>query len=360
MPLVAHNKLPTFARLKKFGLEIMDVDAAVHQDIRELHIGLLNMMPDAALTATEHQFINLVGNCNKIAQFYVYPFSLPELNRGARAAAHIREHYFDFEQLREQGLDALIITGANVANPSLQKEPFWSPLMEVVDWAEHNVTSILCSCLATHAVVRHHHGIERQPLPGKRWGVYSHRVTWPEHPLVRDINTRFDAPHSRFNDVSREQLEAAGLVVLADSAEAGVHLAVSPDLFRIVYFQGHPEYDAHSLLKEYRREVVRYLDGELDRPPPFPEHYFNTNARELARSFLRNVETSADPGALADEFPEAELQALVDNTWRDTGKAIVNNWLGLVYRLTSLDRRFPFMEGVDPQDPLRMRFVDHL
>jgi homoserine O-succinyltransferase len=354
MPLVAHNKLPTFDRLKYFGLEILGLDEAVHQDIRELHIGLLNMMPDAALTATEHQFINLVGNCNKIAQFFVYPFSLPELNRGPEAEAHIREHYFDFAELKEAGLDALIITGANVANPSLDQEPFWEPLMEVVDWAEHNVTSILCSCLATHAVVKHHHGIERQPLPQKRWGVYGHRVTWPEHPLVRDINTRFDAPHSRHNDVSREQLEEAGLVVLADSPEAGVHLAVSPDLFRIIYFQGHPEYDAHSLLKEYKREVIRYLNGELDEAPPFPERYFSINARNLAAEFLAAAARSRHPSAMAKEFPEDELNALVDNTWRDTGKAIVNNWLGLVYRLTSLDRREPFMEGVNPADPLGM------
>ena len=168
MPLVAHNDLPTFARLRQFGLEIESLDAAVHQDIRELHIGLLNMMPDAALAATEYQFINLVGNCNKIAQFYVYPFSLPELERGAEARQHIDKHYFDFAGLQSDGLDALIITGANVANPTLDQEPFWEPLMKVVQWAEHNVSSILCSCLATHAVVKHHHAIERRRMPSKR------------------------------------------------------------------------------------------------------------------------------------------------------------------------------------------------
>lgn len=352
MPLVAHNALPTFRRLEHFGLEIMGQDAALQQDIRELHIGLLNMMPDAALTATEMQFINLIGNCNKIAQFYVYPFSLPELDRGEQAQAHIDKHYADFEMLRDQGLDALIITGANVVNPSLDQEPFWEPLIEVVEWAENNVTSILCSCLATHALVKHHHGIERQPLEDKRWGVYSHRVTWPNHPLVRDINTRFDAPHSRWNDVARDDLEDAGLVVLADSEQAGVHLAVSPDLFRIVYFQGHPEYDAFSLLKEYKREVIRYLDGALVEPPPFPQHYFSHNAKILALEFLRSVRGSRNPAAHVADFPEEALLSLVDNTWRDTGKAIVNNWLGLVYRLTNLDRKQPFMDGLDPNNPL--------
>ena len=166
MPLVAHNDLPTFARLRQFGLEILPLDEAVHQDIRELHIGLLNMMPDAALAATEHQFINLVGNCNKIAQFYVYPFSLSALDRERDAREHIDRYYFDFRDLQAAGLDALIITGANVANPTLDQEPFWAPLMEVVQWAEHHTTSILCSCLATHALLKHHHGIERQLDPG--------------------------------------------------------------------------------------------------------------------------------------------------------------------------------------------------
>ncbi len=354
MPLVAHNDLPTFSRLRHYGLEIESLDAAIHQDIRELHIGFLNMMPDAALTATEHQFFNLVGNCNKIAQFYLYPFSLAELNRGEQAREHIASHYFDFEQLKSDGLDALIITGANVANPSLDQEPFWEPLMEIIDWAEHNVTSILCSCLATHALVKHHHGIERQRMPRKRWGVYSHRITAPAHPLVRDINTRFDAPHSRYNDVSREQFEAAGLMVLADSEEAGVHLAVSPDLFRIVYFQGHPEYDAHSLLKEYRREVYRHLDGERDMPP-FPERYFSARGMRIAERYLEQVEAAARSGRRRPEFPEEELRPVVDNTWRDTGKAIVNNWLGLVYRLTNLDRKVPFMPGIDPDDPLGLK-----
>jgi homoserine O-succinyltransferase len=354
MPLVAHNDLPTFSRLRHFGLEILNIGDALHQDIRELHIGFLNMMPDAALKATEHQFINLVGNCNKIAQFYVYPFSIPELDRGEAAQEHIRKYYFDFQDLKTRGLDALIITGANVINPSLDQELFWDPLMEVVQWAEHNVASIFCSCLATHALVKHHHGIERRHLPEKRWGVYSHKVNWPEHPLVRDINTRFDAPHSRFNTVDKALLENAGLRVLAESEQADVHLAVSPDLFRIVYFQGHPEYDASSLLKEYKREVFRFLHGELEIPPPYPEHYLSPGAMSIAERFIEEALLAKKEGADLPPFPEAEILPLVDNTWRDTGKAIVNNWLGLVYRLTNLDRKMQFMEGVDPQDPLQL------
>ncbi len=354
MPLVAHNKLPTFSRLQERGQEVLSLERAQHQDIRELHIGLLNMMPDAALTATEAQFMGLVGACEQIAQFFVYPFSLAKLNRGLRAAEHINQYYYDFADLADRGLDALIITGANVSNPSLDQEPFWEPLIEVVRWAEDNVASILCSCLATHALVKHRYGIDRQRLPRKQWGVYSHRISLPAHPLMRGINTRFDAPHSRYNEITRSQLDEAGLIVLVESPEAGVHLAVSPDQVPMVYFQGHPEYDSNSLLKEYKREVFRYLSDERQSAPRYPEHYFSDEAIEIAAMYIERAEKAKSNGIAPPEFPEKDLESLVDNTWGDTGKAIVNNWLGLVCQLTSLDRKSQFMPGVDPDDPLQL------
>jgi homoserine O-succinyltransferase len=353
MPLVEHLELPTFSRLREQGHEVLPLDRAVHQDIRELHIGFLNMMPDAALEATERQFIRLVGNCNRIAQFYVYPFSLPGLPRSEETLEYIERYYCNFDDLREQGLDALIITGANVANPHLEQEPFWEPLMEVVRWADRNVSSTLCSCLATHALLKHLYGIERQPLPQKRWGVYSHRISQPGHPLLRGINTRFDVPHSRYNEISRQQLEGAGLTVLVESEAGGVHMAVSPDQLRMIYFQGHPEYDINSLLKEYKREVIRYAAGDLGAPPPFPEYYFSAEAARLAEEFVeQSVKEKAGEEYLSVAF-ERELDTLLDNTWGDTAKAVVNNWLGLVYQVTNLDRTRQFMEGVDPDDPLQ-------
>ncbi len=321
MPLVAHNKLPTFQRLRDRGQDVLSVERARHQDIRELHIGLLNMMPDAALAATEYQFMRLVGACNQIVQFYIYPFAIPEQDRGPEALEHIKQHYFEFADLREQGLDALIITGANVANPSLDEEPFWDPLIEIVHWANENVASVLCSCLATHALVKFNHGIERQPLQAKQWGVYSHKINAPEHPLTWEINTRFDAPHSRYNEVSKQQFEQAGLKVLVDSEDAGVHLAVSPDQFRIIYFQGHPEYDAISLLKEYKREVLRYINDSRDDAPPFPENYFSEEADEIASQFLAAAWSAKESGDAMPQFPDVKQ----------------------------------FMLGVNPEDPLGLK-----
>jgi homoserine O-succinyltransferase len=352
MPIVEHTKLPTFNSLRQRGQEVLTLDRALSQDIRELHIGLLNMMPDAALQVTEQQFMRLIGSCNQIAQFYVHPFSLPGLSRSPDTQAYIERYYRPFEELREEGLDALIITGANVANPTLEAEHFWEPLTQVIEWSQDNVTSVLCSCLATHALVKHLYGQERQPLPQKRWGVYPHRITQPAHPLLRDINTRFDVPHSRHNEISREQFERAGLTVLIESREAGVHMAVSHDQFRYVFFQGHPEYDTNSLLKEYKREVNRFLNGERDLPP-YPVNYFSPEAAALADTYLEEVFRArrfSSNGHLP--FPEEQMLPHIDNTWGDTSKALFNNWLGLVYQLTHVNRRILFVEGIDPDNPL--------
>ncbi|RME59035.1 MAG: homoserine O-succinyltransferase, partial [Caldilineae bacterium] len=345
-------------RLRERGQEVLPLEHALRQDIRELHIGLLNMMPDKALRVTEQQFMRLVGSCNQIAQFFVHPFSVPGLPRSPETQAYI-DHYYDrFEDLQEEGLDALIITGANVANPTLEQEPFWEPLNEVITWATENVTSVLCSCLATHALVKYFYGIERQRLPQKRWGVYSHRVTQPFHPLLADINTRFDVPHSRYNEIFREQFIAAGLTILVESPEAGVHMAVSPDQFRIIYMQGHPEYNTNSLLKEYKREVIRYMQGEREDYPPHPENYFGPEATAIADVYRDAVILARRRGTMPPPFPETAILHNVDNTWGDTAKAIFNNWLGLVYRLTDLDRRKPFQAGVNPLDPLNLKGVN--
>lgn len=355
MPLVAHTDLPTFRRLHDEGLEVLSVERARHQDIREMHIGLLNMMPDAALEATERQFFRLVGAANPIVQFHLHPFTIEGLPRGLEAQAHIDRYYESFGQLKRDGLDGLIVSGANVSHPHLQEEDFWRPLTEVFDWARENVTSTLCSCLATHALIQYGYGIERTHLGVKRWGVYSHHVVEQRHPLVATVNTRFDVPHSRFNEIFREDMERVGLKVLVESGEAGVHLAVSPDLLRVVFFQGHPEYDTISLLKEYKREVLRHYHGEREDYPPFPEHYFNLDVGELLNEYGQYLRSARRDGLPAPIFPEHAVVKHLDNTWRDTAKALFNNWLGLIYQVTDQDRRKPFMDHIDPENPLGLK-----
>lgn len=338
MPLVAHTSLPSFDDLRKNGEDVLTLESALQQDIRELHIGFLNMMPDTALRATERQFLRLVGSCNQIAQFFVYPFTVPGLPRSDETQKHIAQYYTTFEQIQKMGLDALIITGANVANPTLEEEPFWAPLMDVVEWAQSHVVSILCSCLSTHALVKKLYHIDRQLMPQKLWGVYPHRVVQKQHPLLRGINTRFDVPHSRHNTLSCEALETAGVSVLIQSETGEMHMAVSSDQFSIVYFQGHPEYDWNSLLKEYKREVNRYIQGERADYPPHPENYFSAEIATLADGYQQAVLEAQQQGTPVPPFPEEDIEPHLDNTWGDTGKAIFNNWLGLVYQKADYSR----------------------
>ena len=351
MPLVAHTELPSFDRLRQRGQEVLTLSRATSQDIRELHIGLLNMMPDAALEITERQFMRLVGNSNQIAQFYVHVFSLPGLERSRETNDYIDQYYSTFESVKEEGLDALIITGANVSNPSLDQEAFWNPLTEVIEWARENVTSTLCSCLSTHALMNYFYRIERVKRPDKKWGVFEHRVTQPQHPLLREINTRFDVPHSRWNSVTREHFENAGLTVLIQSFDGEVHMAVSPDQLRMVYFQGHPEYDINSLLKEYKRDLNGYFNGQ-NAQPAYPENYFPLEAREMAERYVRDAQLALENGADLPGFPEDRFLPWLDNTWGDTARAIFNNWLGSVYQVTNVIRHLPFDDAIDPDDPL--------
>lgn len=344
MPLIAHNDMPSFIKLSHEGATVLTPERAQAQDIREMHIGLLNMMPDAALEATERQFFRLIGDSNKIAQFYVHPFTLPEIERGAEAKAHIERYYESFEQIKKNGLDALIITGANVSAPDLEDCDFWQPLQEVMAWAWDNVTSTMTACLATHAVMQFKYGQKRQSLPHKHTGIFKSRVRARSHPLVQSMNTVFDVPHSRHNNISWEQFELAGMRILVNSFEGGVHLATSADGFRLVCFQGHQEYDTVSLLKEYRRDLALHFKGELEGGmPPRPAHYFSSEALELIEQYLR------DPSA---PFPEDDIAGHIENTWRDSARAIIGNWIGQVYQTTNMDRRKHFMNGINPDNPL--------
>lgn len=348
MPLIAYNNLPTYDKLRSEGRLVLDQDRASIQDIREMHVGLLNMMPDAALRATESQFFRLVGESNQIAQFYMHPFTLPQIKRTAETQAYINEFYESFDDLKAQGLDALIITGANVADPQLENNAFWEPLQEVMQWSWQNVTSTLTACLATHAVMQFKYNERRVPLSQKRFGVYKSRVRDRSHPIVQGMNTVFDVPHSRHNDVSWEQFERAGMRILVNSHAGGVHLATSPDGFRIVCMQGHQEYDTVSLLKEYRRDYEMFLRGQREGAPYLPYHYFPTEALELLQKYYAEAQ---ELGAEA-EFPEDAIKPLVENTWRDSGRSIIANWIGKVYQTTHVDRSKQFMDGIDPNNPL--------
>ncbi|MGN7501655.1 MAG: homoserine O-succinyltransferase MetA [Alphaproteobacteria bacterium] len=348
MPLVAYKNIPSFTRLQQDGHLILSEDRALRQDYRGLHIGLLNMMPDAALEVTERQFFRLIGRSDRIMQFYMHPFSIPGIERSSEAQSYIDQYYESFEDIKKIGLDALIITGANVASADLKESGFFEPFQDVLDWAFKNVTSVLCSCISTHAAMLALYNESRTPLTQKLFGVYEHRVNDALKPLTRGINTCFHAPHSRHNMIAREQFINNNMLVLAESQDAGVHLASSADGLRLVCFQGHPEYDRVSLLKEFKRDMNGYLNKALDTRPALPQNHINA---AYADKFLALVDRIYQTGDLS-LFNEDLIQQYIDNTWQDTARSIIQNWVGAVYQVTGFDRHQPFMDKIDPENPL--------
>lgn len=285
----------------------------------KLHIGLLNMMADGALRATERQFQGLLGpGCE------LHPFSFPEIPRGTAGRSYVSANYADFAAVAARGLDALIITGANIATPDLSLQPFWDPLQQVMAWARDNVRSTLCSCLATHAVLEARYGQQRRRMPAKLWGVYDHRISEDEHPLVRGLGASVPVPHSRHNEITPQQFEAAGLTVLLQGDQGGVHLAAGDGL---VLLQGHPEYDDVSLLKEYRRETERWFAGDREDYPPLLTGTLDAAGRTVCREHDQEVRSSRAAGTPPPEFPEAALVARVRGGWHAPAAAVMTNWI---------------------------------
>jgi homoserine O-succinyltransferase len=325
MALVEHSGLPAFGTLRTEGVPMVSPSELSRSGLPGVSVGLLNLMPDAALRATDRQFIRLVAAGADEADIWVYPFTVAAEHRGEEARQHVADHYADFDELRGRGLDALVVTGANPAQDDLEREPFWGGLSEVLDWASTSTRSILCSCLATHAVLQKYRSTRRTRLPRKRWGVYTHQVL-KEHPLLEGLDGEVEAPHSHWYDVTRAEMESAGLTVVLESEVAGVHMAVDDEDF-YVFFQGHPEYDLISLLKEYRRELGRYWRGERDDYPPVPENYFDESALATLEAYRPVLEASRAAGTLPPRLVEADLIPAQGHVWNEQGKVIYRNWL---------------------------------
>jgi homoserine O-succinyltransferase len=321
MALVVDSELPALATMRDEGVVSTTPDRAGPG----VRIGLLNLMPDAALRATDRQFIRLLSAAAGDVDIWVRPFTVAAEQRGEEARRHVASHFKTFEEVSHEGLDALIVTGANPAQDDLEREAFWDGLGEVLDWATAETASILCSCLATHAVLQKYRGMRRSRLPEKRWGVYDHYVL-KDHPLLDGLTGPVEAPHSHWYDVTREEFETVGLTVVLESEEAGVHMAVDDDDF-YVFFQGHPEYDKISLLKEYRRELARFWRGEREDYPPVPEHYFDEQALRTLAGYRPVLERARETSELPPRLVEADLLPTRSHTWNDAGKVIYRNWV---------------------------------
>ena len=311
------------------GLEFRENSA------RCIEIGLLNNMPDSALQSTERQFLTLLDSAadNVVVRLSLY--ALPDVPRSESGRAHIDSIYSDFDRLLDRRLDGLIITGTEPRSADLRDEPYWGSLTRAIDWAENNTNSTVLSCLAAHAAVLHLDGITRKRLDDKRFGLFECSPV-ADHHLTTQLPSPVRMPHSRWNDLPEQSLKDCGYEVLTRSTEAGADAFVKERRNLMVFFQGHPEYEANTLLLEYRRDVGRYLKGQRETYPAMPNCYFDSNTLQALSAFQSRAISNRGEHLLS-ELPISSAEASLAPVWRPAAVRMYRGWLA--YLCADKERR---------------------
>jgi homoserine O-succinyltransferase len=288
-------------------------------------------MPDSALKSTECQFRSLLAaGAGDRLRIRIHCLAMREVTRSEEMLAYMRgQHYADVSGVAQMKLDALIVTGTEPRAGSLRDEAYWASLTRLADWTERSAISTIWSCLAAHAVVLHFDQVERRAVGFKRVGVFECESEF-DHPLLRGLAPNMRIPHSRYNEVHEADLSRAGYRVLTRSPQAGVDMFVKDwgnCLF--VFFQGHPEYQATTLLREYRRDILRFLRGECDEYPAVPLNYLSPALESALNRFEARAKAKRTP-ELAFEMPEMGEGACAPASWRNSAVVIYRNWLNHV------------------------------
>ncbi len=273
MPIKIPDNLPAVEILSSENIFVMTEDRAVHQDIRPLKMAILNLMPTKIVTET--QLLRLIGNTPlQIDVVFLYPKTHVSKNTPLE---HLDTFYRTFDEIKDNKFDGLIITGAPVENLEFEEVNYWEELKSIMEWSIHNVYSTLHICWGAQAGLYYHFGIPKYPLSEKMFGVFKHVVKKKNVMLLRGFDDEFYAPHSRYTEVRREDIEKVReLDILSESDEAGIYLLKTKG-GRQVFVTGHSEYDQFTLKSEYERDILKgldikvpknyFLDGDPDKTP---------------------------------------------------------------------------------------------
>ncbi len=267
MPLNISDNLPAVRILENENIFVMKETRAVHQDIRPLQILIFNLMP--VKITTETQILRLLSNTPLQVEITLI-YTRMHLSKNT-PKEHLDAFYKTFDDISGHKFDGLIITGAPIEHLAFEDVDYWEEMVRIMKWADHHVTSTLYICWAAQAGLYHHYGIPKHMMKEKMFGVFSHRIYNRTNFLTRGFDDEFLAPHSRYTEVRREDIEkVSDLEILADSEEAGIYLVASKDLRR-VFVTGHSEYDPITLKSEYDRDVSKGIDIAI------PRNYFLNN-----------------------------------------------------------------------------------
>ena len=300
MPIRIPDLLPATETLENENIFVMTEHRAMAQDIRPLKVLLLNLMPTKIVTET--QILRKLSNTPLQIEIEL----LRTISHEAKNVSeqHLETFYTDFAAVKNNHYDGMIITGAPVEKLDFEEVDYWDELCEIMTWSQTHVHSTFHICWGAQAGIFFHYGVPKRELAQKRLGVFEHNVIKPNSPLMRGFDDTFMAPHSRYTEVSAQDIaENPQLEILAQSKVAGVYLAKSVDSRNFFVF-GHPEYDADTLKNEYLRDAASGVNTAL------PENYFPHN----------------DPS----QQPHA--------TWRAHAQLLYTNWLNYyVYQTTPYD-----------------------
>ena len=300
MPIKIPNELPAYRTLTEENIFVMTETRAMTQDIRPLHIAIVNLMPTKI--DTETQLLRLLGNTSLQVETDLIRMESHESRNTSQE--HLATFYKTFPEIRSRNYDGMIITGAPVEHLPYEEVEYWRDLCDIMEWSKTHVHSTFHICWAAQAALYYHFGIQKVPLEKKLFGVFPHRAERKNYILLRGFDDVFMAPHSRHTTVRREDLDACPtLKILASSEEAGVYAAAT-DNGRQIFVMGHSEYDPLTLEREYLR------DKNAGLPIQVPANYYP------------NDDDTQEP--------------LV--TWRSHANLLYANWLNyMVYQSTPYD-----------------------
>ena len=300
MPIKIPDDLPARRTLEEEGVLVIGEHDAIRQDIRPLRIALLNLMPEKI--KTEAQIARLVGATPLQVEMTLLTTTSYTPTNTPRE--HMLAFYEPWEKVRDQKFDGLIVTGAPVEEIEFEAVYYWEELTQILDWADTNVHGSLCICWGGQAALYHYHGVPKHPLPQKLSGVYPHRVTRRNAPILRGFNDTIQVPVSRYTEVRRRDVEKRNdLEILLESDDAGICL-IQDHARNAIYMFNHLEYDSRTLSDEYNRDLkARPHDVQI------PENYF--------------------PGDNPAKTPH--------NVWRAHGHLLFSNWINETYQQVPFD-----------------------
>ncbi|MBQ8965156.1 homoserine O-succinyltransferase [Ruminococcus sp.] len=296
MPLRLKETLPVIEKLKKENIFAMTEERAKHQDIRELKIAVLNLMPDKE--NTEQQLLRLLSNSP--LQIEVTFIRLVTHRYKNTSMTYLMKNYQPFYQIEHKYFDGLIITGAPVEKLEYEDVDYWGEYTSILEWSRIHVTSVLHLCWAAQAGLYYHYGVPKFNYEKKLSGIYEHTVTDTTHELLRGFDKNFYAPHSRYTGISADEIaKVPELTVLAESDITGPYIIT--DGGSNIFVNGHPEYDLYRLAEEYIRDTDKGLS------PDIPANYF------------------------PDDDPDKEPVS----RWLSASSLLFSNWLNyFVYQIT--------------------------